>query len=420
MKSTTTPQPATNVQTMQPATGTSPLSTLQNGLQSAQNATYTQKPYDPNAPVPLSVQQSGTVNSGGPQTTPGWTAPTTGGIGSTPIRSGGLSGPPGSPNLTYLPGTNEQSQPTQDQLARLATATPQQLANLRNATPQQLANLQRLRPPTPTGAPTGSNGSNFPAAPPTPMLPNGVPDYNQIANYQAQLGTALSRFNQVTPFGTSTWTRNGNDWTQTNSLTPEQQQVLNRQNFFSNASMDALNRNFGNVDLSGVDQSKLTQAPTNAGMTTQNAIMQRLQPQLERQRDQLRTSLINQGIREGTQAWDQSMTDQNQRENDLLSQAALQGVNADQSARASELQNQIALGNQPIQLMNALRGGVQLNVPQFSNTGSSQTPDFMNAAQSTWNANQNIKGAKTAQQNNMTNGLFGLGSAFLSTNPFGW
>jgi hypothetical protein len=103
----------------------------------------------------------------------------------------------------------------------------------------------------------------------------------------------------------------------------------------------------GRLDLSG-----LPQAPISAGTTAQQAIMGRLQPQLERQRSQLQTQLANQGIPPGSEAYRAAMTEQNQRENDLVSQAALQGISLDQAARqqafgeqsaAAQFANQAAL-----------------------------------------------------------------------------
>ena len=78
--------------------------------------------------------------------------------------------------------------------------------------------------------------------------------------------------------------------------------------------------------------SNVANMPINAGMTGQQAIMQRLAPQMERQREGLRTQLINQGFRPGTEAYNRAMEQQGQQENDLLTQAAVQGLNLDMSA----------------------------------------------------------------------------------------
>jgi hypothetical protein len=82
-----------------------------------------------------------------------------------------------------------------------------------------------------------------------------------------------------------------------------------------------------NLNLSGVSQM-----PVNAGMTGQQAILQRLAPQMERQREGLRTQLVNQGFRPGTEAYNRAMEQQGQQENDMFTQAAMQGIGLDMSA----------------------------------------------------------------------------------------
>jgi len=66
--------------------------------------------------------------------------------------------------------------------------------------------------------------------------------------------------------------------------------------------------------------------PVNAGMTGQQAIMNRLAPQLEKSDAATRQRLINQGLVPGGEAYENAMISQNQQKNDLLSQAALQGI----------------------------------------------------------------------------------------------
>lgn len=83
----------------------------------------------------------------------------------------------------------------------------------------------------------------------------------------------------------------------------------------------------GTLDLSGV-----AKMPINAGMTAQQAIMSRLGPQLEAQRASTFQSLRNQGVTEGSEAWNNAIRSQQQGENDLMTQAQLQGLNLDMSA----------------------------------------------------------------------------------------
>lgn len=101
----------------------------------------------------------------------------------------------------------------------------------------------------------------------------------------------------------------------------------------------------GGPQLQGrLDTSQLAAMPVNAGMTGQQAILSRLQPQLERERAQLETQLANQGLARGGEAYNTAMQQQAQRENDLMTQAALQGINLDLSARQQGLGEQQALG----------------------------------------------------------------------------
>lgn len=66
--------------------------------------------------------------------------------------------------------------------------------------------------------------------------PPPAPDYTQAAEIQAQSSrdntlaqTVANRPDVYTPWGSQTWTRNGDNWTQNISLSPEQQAALNSQ-----------------------------------------------------------------------------------------------------------------------------------------------------------------------------------------------
>lgn len=93
-----------------------------------------------------------------------------------------------------------------------------------------------------------------------------------------------------------------------------------------------------------LDVSNLAQMPVNAGITAQEAIMSRLDPQLQRQRAQLETQLANQGLVRGGEAYNVALQEQGQRENDLRTQAALQGLQLDMAARQQGLGEAQALG----------------------------------------------------------------------------
>jgi hypothetical protein len=93
-----------------------------------------------------------------------------------------------------------------------------------------------------------------------------------------------------------------------------------------------------------LDLANLPQAPVGAGITAQQAIMSRLEPQLQRKRAQLETQLTNQGLVRGGEAYNAAIQEAQQGENDLRTQAALQGIGLDQQARAQAFGEQQAAG----------------------------------------------------------------------------
>ena len=98
------------------------------------------------------------------------------------------------------------------------------------------------------------------------------------------------------------------------------------------------------LDLSGV-----AKMPVNAGMTGQEAIMARLQPQIQQQQAATAQQLANQGITPGSEAYNNAMRSQSQQANDLYSQAALQGINLDTAANQqgfNQAMSQAGLYNQ--------------------------------------------------------------------------
>ena len=138
-----------------------------------------------------------------------------------------------------------------------------------------------------------------------------------------------------------------------------------------------------------LDTSQLAAMPVGAGMTAQQAIMSRLDPQLQRQRAQLETQLANQGLARGGEAYNAAITEQQQQENDLRTQAALQGISLDMGARQQGLgeaqtlggfANQSALagfgaGQQATQSQNAAiaqNAGIALQSGQFANQAQAQ------------------------------------------------
>lgn len=238
-----------------------------------------------------------------------------------------------------------------------------------------------------------------------------APDYTAAAKQTAQSGMT----NQTTPYGSLTYAKDPNSpsgYSSTVQLTPEQQALLSQQQSLQGGQLALAQAMLGNINPNAsIDYSKLADMPI-SGQSVQDAIMSRLQPQLDRNSDALRTSLMNQGLMPGSQAWNNAMILQGQQQNDLYTQAALQGMNTALAARQQGLAEQYQAMNQPLNMLTALSSGVQLGNPSF-NYGAPQV-DYLNAANGQY---QSALGSYNAKQagftNNFISPLASLGSAAL-------
>ena len=149
-------------------------------------------------------------------------------------------------------------------------------------------------------------GKKTPAAPATPDY-RGAAVEQGAANLEAARATArLSNPNTYTPYGTQLVSYDGDVPTIRQTLTPTAQKTLEAQQGveLSLANLGAKGANtasgvldkpfsFGGPDVqTSLDLSGIAKMPVNAGMTGQEAIMQRLEPSLARQRTSTETQLI--------------------------------------------------------------------------------------------------------------------------------
>ncbi len=251
-----------------------------------------------------------------------------------------------------------------------------------------------------------------------------TPDYGAAAEKTAagnleaaKYATKANRVNQYTPYGNLTYKELGDGtWEQTQTLTPQAQATLDKQMALSDKYADTASTGFDKVQglLSNpeLDMSQLPARAMNVGQTAQDAMMSRLQPQLAQQEEALRTRMANQGITLGSDAYGKEMTAQGQRANDLQLQAALQGINLDQANRASALQEQAYIQDRPLNLVNALRSGAQVQSPQFQQYAQQATtagPNYSGAAQSQYQADLGAVNAANAGSAGLAKGLFGVG-----------
>jgi len=206
-------------------------------------------------------------------------------------------------------------------------------------------------------------------------------------------------------------------WTATQLLSPEQQQLLDYQNKASLGLGELTGKGLGYVNKmleTPFDTSQLPTTGFNPSQSYQDAYMQRLKPQIDQGREALSTQLANQGIPVGSEAYKRAMMSQSQRENDLLLGATTQGFGIGQQARQQGLQEQAYLRNEPLNTLNAVRSGAQVQGPSFVNSAQQATTggaDYLGAAQMGYNAQMGDFNSKVAQQANFNQGLISLGGA---------
>jgi hypothetical protein len=260
----------------------------------------------------------------------------------------------------------------------------------------------------------GAKGSS----PPPPDYA-GAATAQGAANKDAAIATAqLSNPNVTNPYGSQTVTYQNDPVT--GNPVPYVNQSLSeagQKQFDQNIRIDA---GLGGIAEQGLgyvkdtldkpfDQSLLPQRTVNAGQTGQDAIMGRLQPSLERQRSQLQTQLYGQGLREGSEGYQNAMLDQNQRENDLLSQAALQGISVGDTARDKAIQEQEFFRTEPLNILNSVRSASPVNIPQFQGYQGANVAaaPIMQGAQAQGQSNAQMSAANTAATGNFQTGLMG-------------
>jgi hypothetical protein len=253
------------------------------------------------------------------------------------------------------------------------------------------------------------------------------PDYAAAANAQgaqnveaAIASRVLNNPRQVTPYGSkesqqiSSYTlSDGREipiFQDTTSLTPLGQNRFNQEERITgnlgNVAESGLNR-VGNTFATPYDVSNVNQLQNRA----EQSILDRNQPLLDRQRAQLNQTLANQGIPLGSEAYQNAMIDFGRQEND----ARLAAIQAGLGQRAPALQQDLALRNQALNELNALRTGSQVTVPQFNGptTQNVQAPDILGATGAGYNAQLGQFNANQAGSNNFMSGLFSLGGAAL-------
>jgi hypothetical protein len=252
--------------------------------------------------------------------------------------------------------------------------------------------------------------------------PPAAPDPVATATAQGNMNTntaitqqLLNQTDQVTPYGTLKYDQTGTStftgadgqtytvpkFTATQSLTPEQQALL-----------DLTNKTKTNLGQIGVDQSakigSLLGTNLDLSTATEDKIAKlgaaRLDPQFARDEDALRTRLTNQGIQPGSAAWNAEMTQFQQGKNDAYNQLYV-------SARGQGAQEALTERNQPINEISALLSGSQVSQPGYTSTPTTNVAgvDYTGLVNNNYNAQMQQYNSQLANNSATMGGLFGLG-----------
>jgi len=276
------------------------------------------------------------------------------------------------------------------------------------------------------------------------------------AQAQAQLGTNVgtalantlfSQTNQKTPYGSLSYAQTGStkvkdpftgkefdipQFTSTQTLSPQQQAILDAQQQGQQTLATAGANMAGKVANRNpfAFAANSLKAPStdfsSDRFRVEDALMARMNPQIERDRAAMEARLANQGVRVGSDAYTRAQGDFGQQANDARygailnagqEQSRLAGLDSQQFANQMSLQgfnDQRALTerNQPLNELASLQSGAQITQPNFMASGGVQMPttDVAGLMQQGY---QNQMQAYQQKQSNL-GGLLGLGAQLFS------
>lgn len=268
-------------------------------------------------------------------------------------------------------------------------------------------------------------GKKAPSAPAAPD-PVATAQAQGAMNKETAIANAeLGMVNQNTPYGRLTYTQRGTSAAGTPQyesnieLSPEQQQLLSM-----SQQGDLGTAQLGLDQLGRISQAVSTpfsysglpsygEADQNAASArAEEALMSRMNPQFQRDEEAMRTRLINQGIGQGSQAYQREMESFNQAKNDARTQAILSGqqygnkeLEAALQRRNQGIQEYTTQRNAPLNEYSALTSGTQIQNPQFSSSqgGGIAPVDYANLVNNQYNAQMGQYNSKVAQGNNNLN-----------------
>ena len=230
----------------------------------------------------------------------------------------------------------------------------------------------------------------------------------------------LNRVSTYTPYGNLVYSQNGvgpsgaPQYSANVSLTPASQAQLDTQQAQDTQIAKlglGLTDQIGNqINTPLSDQATSNDAARAAYYNKETAF---LDPQYNNMQNDLEAKLANQGVVQGSDAWNRAQDELGRQRTLAYGQAQDSAILNGQQAQAQALANGITLKNQPINQLSALRSGTQIQNPTFPNVPGSNAAGTDVAGQIN-SAYQN----QLSAYNNQMSGLMGIGSALASAIPF--
>lgn len=306
-----------------------------------------------------------------------------------------------------------------------------------------------------------------PKAPQAPDPTATINAQNTANESTARLNARLNRADTYTPFGSVTFTDLGDDrWKSEQTLSPEMQDLHDTQLRVGQGVSDAAETRVGQLDNSrfsldgiqdyrqSIDRSGLTEIPglddfeaarNEAEDAAFNRVWDRLGYQFDEERQALESSLANQGLTLGSEAYNDALKQFDFRKNDARTAAGYDSIAAGRDAFNNQFQNALQarqqggselgqdlnLANagrsqaindmllergQPMNELAALLQGspaVQLPQQQPIAQASAAPPDVLGAHSLSAGIGANNYNQRIGQQNAGIGALAGLGSAYI-------
>tara|TARA_R110002020_G_scaffold235175_2_gene447340 strand:- start:2454 stop:3521 length:1068 start_codon:yes stop_codon:yes gene_type:complete len=285
-------------------------------------------------------------------------------------------------------------------------------------------------------------GKKSPKAPAAPDPAATAAAQGAINRETAIAQARLNQYDEVTPYGSSTYTPTGktidgiDQYVRTTTLDPAQRAIVDEQAGTSLAMEQLAGDQLGRVSenlstpysYEGIPAAPLADAGARQQVidSLYDQYKSRLDPRFSDERTALETRLATQGIPVGSDAFNEAMESQGRTRNDAYDQAlrsAISGGGAEQSrlfglgssARDRAISEYERRRNAPLNEISALRSGTQITNPQFSATPQTgiSPADITGPTRDLYQSRRDAASAANQGSSDMMSGLFSLGAAAL-------